>query len=582
MKPVQAWALTMSVIPPAVVLLWLVLFGLMSLLRKKKKINYLKVHFPVAVIVTLLFSHPVVTKAAVKLVACRTVAGRNFLDAEFNISCTSEQYVFWATTVAIPMFICFTFGVPLAYALAMYRHVRKGTLSKRREIFGFLFSGFRKEIWWFELWNTLRKSLFTISAVIFAPAGVMMQTWAALVLLLLFIVVFSVAQPYEETYLNQLERGALSINSITLLCGLGLFTNEQASDDAKSATLAMIITVGIVGCNLVFVFSVGRTLCKYSQYCAVCKSKYTTKANKIQLASDRTAYAALKLRHSLQRKMTESAVVVVPSKEKVQNQATNQSTVAPSRLASARQLSRRLTADHVKKIRLTADHVKRIVVHDQAARIEDKYFEHRTAHIAKIKQQEKIADSRVQLRLAERKAKNKAIAVAGKGDTPDQMPRAKNTGEENDEPSKALAMQAEQLRLLIASKVSEESILIKVFERLDKNNNGALSPQEFTVLVDGVTKTKTTPGLVRAMWNAAQAMRTDTPGLSGEALSLSALRSFLAIGNVPVGRNEELIAASRDVAGAAVKRVDQGRSRGGGGGAQRVSRKYGLMPEKIR
>jgi hypothetical protein len=281
-KPVQAWALTMSVIPPAVVFLWLVLFGLMNLLSRKKKTNYLNVHFPVAVIVTLLFAHPVVTKSAVKLVACRTVAGRNFLDADFNINCTSEQYVFWVTTVAIPMFICFTFGVPLAYALAMYRHVRKGTLSTRRDVFGFFFSGFRKEIWWFELWNTLRKSLFTISAVIFAPAGVMMQTWAALVLLLLFVVVFSLAQPYEETYLNHLERGALSINIITLLFGLGLFTNDQAGDDAKSVTLALLITIGIVGCNLFFVFSVGRTLFLHSQYlcCVQTKSRTKGKLNK--------------------------------------------------------------------------------------------------------------------------------------------------------------------------------------------------------------------------------------------------------------------------------------------------------------
>jgi hypothetical protein len=310
--------------------------------KKKKKTTYLKVHFPVAVIVTLLFAHPVVTKAAVKLVACRTVAGRGFLDAEFNISCTSEQYIFWVTTVAIPMFICFTFGVPLVYALAMYRHVRKGTLSTRRDIFGFLFSGFRKEIWWFELWNTLRKSLFTISAVIFAPAGVMMQTWAALVLLLLFVVVFSLAQPYEETYLNHLERGALSINIITLLFGLGLFTNDQAGDDAKSGALAMLITIGIVGCNLFFVFSVGRTLFTHSQYCAVCKSRTKGKLNK-------------------------SSVVVVPSGGGVQDYA----------------------------IRM----------------IEDNYREHRTAHVAKTKQRELLADKRVQLRLTERKAKNEARRV---------------------------------------------------------------------------------------------------------------------------------------------------------------------------
>jgi hypothetical protein len=158
----------------------------------------------------------------------------------------------------------------------------------------------------------------------------MMQTWAALVLLLLFVVVFSLAQPYEETYLNHLERGALSINIITLLFGLGLFTNDQAGDDAKSGALAMLITIGIVGCNLFFVFSVGRTLFTHSQYCAVCKSTSRTKgklhkqrsltvfldsqrAKNQSERSDRKAYAALKLQQSIQRSMGQSAVVVVPS-----------------------------------------------------------------------------------------------------------------------------------------------------------------------------------------------------------------------------------------------------------------------------
>ena len=63
------------------------------------------------------------------------------------------------------------------------RHVRRGRLAERRAVYGFLFSGFREDRWWFELWNTLRKSLFTMGGVVFGPFGTSMQTWAALVLL---------------------------------------------------------------------------------------------------------------------------------------------------------------------------------------------------------------------------------------------------------------------------------------------------------------------------------------------------------------------------------------------------------------
>ena len=211
------------------------------------------------VIVTLLIAHPVVTKAAVKLVACRTVAGRQYLDANFAVSCDSDEYTTWALNLAVPLFALFTFGVPLGYALAMYRHVRKGTLGEHRAVYGFFFSGFRRKAWWFELWNTIRKSLFTISSVIFAPAGVEMQTWAALVLLLFYIVVFVWTRPYAEPYLNALERSALAINIVTLLTGLGLFINDKVGE-ARSHELTMALTTCIISANVAFALSVVGTL----------------------------------------------------------------------------------------------------------------------------------------------------------------------------------------------------------------------------------------------------------------------------------------------------------------------------------
>ena len=50
---------------------------------------------------------------------------------------------------------------------------------------GFLVAGFRGERWYWELWNTFRKAVFSAFAVLLRPVGVEMQTWAALGLLFL-------------------------------------------------------------------------------------------------------------------------------------------------------------------------------------------------------------------------------------------------------------------------------------------------------------------------------------------------------------------------------------------------------------
>jgi hypothetical protein len=86
------------------------------------------------------------------------------------------------------------------------------------------------------------------------------------------------SQPYEEPYLNHLERAALSINVLTLLLGLGLFTNENAGRDGKSEAFGTFLTVCILVLNVYFMLQVCWTLTQHSQYCHVCKKKKTEAA----------------------------------------------------------------------------------------------------------------------------------------------------------------------------------------------------------------------------------------------------------------------------------------------------------------
>lgn len=93
-----------------------------------------------------------------------------------------------------------------------------------------------------------------------------MQAWGALLLLVMFLVVFVRASPYEHTWLNDLERDALSTDAITLFFGLALFLNDTNASDGQSDVLATMLTLSIIGINVWFVVRVVRELRLHSAY----------------------------------------------------------------------------------------------------------------------------------------------------------------------------------------------------------------------------------------------------------------------------------------------------------------------------
>jgi hypothetical protein len=216
---------------------------------------------------------------------------------------------------------------------------------------------------------------------------------------------------------------------------------------------------------------------------------------------------------------------------------------------------------------LSMAHLQKAINHQKVKQVEEQSQDARAAAVKKLDERHRHHKNRTKNRLARRteqslgnskSVKIKPVAEE-KTDTKDtkkmlnaaepllqqQQPIVQQPTEigfgcvekksTSDEQSKRLMQQVEELRLLIASKVTNEKVLIKVFEKLDKDNNGTLSPKEFKVLVENITKTKAEPALIQGMWQTAQTMRNDnTLALSNEEISLDTLRSFL---KVPAGKS---------------------------------------------
>ena len=217
---------------------------------------------------------------------------------------------------------------------------------------------------------------------------------------------------------------------------------------------------------------------------------------------------------------------------------------------------------------LSMAHLQKAINHQKVKQVEEQSQDARAAAVKKLDERHRHHKNRTKNRLARRKTEqslgnSKSVKIKPvaeeKTDTKDtkkmlnaaepplqqQQPMVPQPTEidfgceekksTSDEQSKRLMQQVEELRLLIASKVTNEKVLVKVFKKLDKDNNGTLSPKEFKVLVKNITKTKAEPALIQGIWQTAQTMRNgNTLALSNEEISLDTLRSFL---KVPAGKS---------------------------------------------
>eukprot|EP00949_MAST-11_sp_MAST-11-sp1_P000984 g984.t1 len=262
LRPVQSWAVAISIAVPGLALLQCAFWAFWRAFRVS---NASRIGLRVSTMITLLLAHPTLTKAAIGLVACRRVAGIPYLNRDLKLRCDSEEYIAWLA-LAFPMLLVFALGIPLVYFVILRRHVSRGTLKEHRDVYGYLTSGYTDENYWFELWNTARKGLFSASALLSAPLGVAMQTWMALLLLMSFIAVFASAKPYAQSFLNQLERQALVVDVLTLFFGIALFNNATNDVDQQSPGFAITLSVLIVVMNTVFMGRLFWVLRRETQY----------------------------------------------------------------------------------------------------------------------------------------------------------------------------------------------------------------------------------------------------------------------------------------------------------------------------
>ena len=149
---VFGWTIFIVSTTVVILLAWTAFWWVLRLLRGMAK--YTSVHLYTSVLVTLFLLHPTLTKASLRLLTCRTVADRSFLEADFSVSCDDDTHVPFRVLGTLVL-IFFTLGVPVVYFFKMFQLVHKpsgrqltrgmtnvGDLESHELVYGYLYKGF--------------------------------------------------------------------------------------------------------------------------------------------------------------------------------------------------------------------------------------------------------------------------------------------------------------------------------------------------------------------------------------------------------------------------------------------------------
>jgi hypothetical protein len=105
--------------------------------------------------------------------SCITIEGEQRLLSDLSITCNKGAHFVYSYGVAIPSIIVWGLGIPMFAFILLKRESNKLETMEVREKFGFLYRGFKKDFFFWEIVIMYRKIAMIVIAVL-------IKTWGTL------------------------------------------------------------------------------------------------------------------------------------------------------------------------------------------------------------------------------------------------------------------------------------------------------------------------------------------------------------------------------------------------------------------
>lgn len=171
------------------------------------------------------FFFPPISERAFQTMHCTEMEpGKQYLYSDLSVVCWDSTHIGWF------VFSCFiisiyTVGIPIAFWWILYSNQRKLVLQTPRVSgrFGFLYSKYRDDVWYWELAEMFRKLIFT-SIIMFFATGTAVQICYAMFIAFVFLIAHINKKAYKERSDFQIQTVSMICIFLTLWLGLMMRT----------------------------------------------------------------------------------------------------------------------------------------------------------------------------------------------------------------------------------------------------------------------------------------------------------------------------------------------------------------------
>lgn len=139
---------------------------------------------------------------------------------DLQVQCYKSIHLIMSLAVGVPGFLLVGIGIPSAILYMMCRDWDRLDTVQIKEKFGFLFNGYKRPSFYWEIVIMFRKVFFVMIVVFLDRVGKIVQALVILMILVVFIQVNNLKRPFIVWSLNELENYSLTANLITVYCGV--------------------------------------------------------------------------------------------------------------------------------------------------------------------------------------------------------------------------------------------------------------------------------------------------------------------------------------------------------------------------